>query len=189
MLTFKEGRFVTSALKPEEFPLLKTPSGKIYPELALVGRSNVGKSSLINALFQNASLAKISSTPGKTQRILFFEVDRQALLVDLPGYGYARAPKEKVNEWSLAIDEYLNQRSHLRLLVLLVDVRREFSKEDIALQNWATMKKIPLLLVFTKSDKLSATEKRHLKKEGILFSKKDLESRFQLIQALNRALV
>lgn len=188
MLTFKEGRFVTSALKPEEFPLLKTPAGKVLPEFALVGRSNVGKSSLINALFKDTSVAKISSTPGKTQRILFFEVDRQALLVDLPGYGYAKAPKEAVREWSRAIDQYLNEREMLRLILLLIDVRRDLSKEDIALQEWAANKGIPLLLVLTKSDKLTRTQKRELKKEGVLFSREDPESRLHLIRELNRVL-
>lgn len=151
----KNPRFLLSTLT--EFPLLKDPQGRLLPEIALAGRSNVGKSSLINHLL-NHKIAKSSSTPGKTQLLNFFSIDEKMLFVDLPGYGYAKAPIEAVNKWSEAIDQYLNNRAQLKLLLLLVDSRREVSEEDLSLADWAKEKKIPLLAILTKTDKLSAPE-------------------------------
>lgn len=158
---FEKVAFVTSALLPDEFPKRK------LPEIALAGRSNVGKSSLINVLFQTKTIAKTSSTPGKTQRINFFLVDDSTYLVDLPGYGYAIAPKEEIRKWSQGIDDYLNQSETLRLILLLIDIRRQPCKEDFALAEWAAAKKIPVLVVFTKRDKLSDQEAEKSMKESL----------------------
>lgn len=152
-----KARYLLSTLT--EYPTLKDPRGKLLPEIAILGRSNVGKSSLINHLFNQKKLAKTSSTPGKTRLLNFFLVDDSFILVDLPGYGFAKAPKEEIEKWSQAIDHYLNERPTLKLIFLLIDSRRDFNKEDLAIMNWAENKKIPLLLIFTKTDKLSPSEK------------------------------
>lgn len=151
-----KGRFLLSTLT--EFPKLKDPRGNLLPEVAFAGRSNVGKSSLINHLLGQKKLAKTSATPGKTQLINFFSIDDQFLLVDLPGYGFAKAPSEKIEQWSRAIDAYINERSTLKLILLLIDCRRSLGDEDLALIEWAKTKQIPLLLILTKTDKLSSSE-------------------------------
>lgn len=158
-----KARFLLSTLT--EFPILKDPRGKLLPEIALVGKSNVGKSSLINHLLGQKKLAKTSATPGKTQLLNFFIVDEQFLLVDLPGYGFAKAPPEEIQKWSEAIDCYINERTTLKLILLLVDSRRDFCKEDLDLTAWAEAKQIPILLIFTKTDKLSSSEKEALLKK------------------------
>ena len=157
-MNFTQGQFIISALNPDEFPHLKSPSGKMLPEIAFAGRSNAGKSSFINALLQTKALAKTSSTPGKTQRINFFLIDEALLLVDLPGYGFAKAPPSEVKNWSSAIDEYLNNRPSLRMVFLILDIRREPSREDVLIAEWAASKQIGLFVIFTKRDKLSEAE-------------------------------
>ncbi len=151
-------RYVASALDPASWPRLLDPRGQPLPEIALAGRSNVGKSTLINLLSQQKGLAKISSTPGKTQRLQFFTYDDRIVLVDLPGYGYAKASLAVRSEWSEAIDRYLNERPSLRLLLLLLDIRRLPSDDDLSLSSWATEKGLPLLPVFTKTDMLSKVD-------------------------------
>lgn len=158
-----KAQFLLSTLT--EFPTLKSPQGKLLPEIALVGKSNVGKSSLINHLLNEKKLARTSATPGKTQLLNFFLIDDSFLLVDLPGYGFAKAPPEEIAKWAEAIDTYLNNRPTLRLLLLLIDSRRGIGEEDESILSWARAKKIPLLLIFTKTDKLSPQElKAHVKK-------------------------
>lgn len=151
-----KAQFLLSTLT--EFPNLKDPKGNLLPEIALAGRSNVGKSSLINHLLGQKKLAKTSATPGKTQLLNFFLIDDKFLLVDLPGYGFAKAPPEEVEKWSRAIDAYLNQRSTLKLILLLIDCRRGVQDDDRTMIEWSQAKKIPLLVIFTKTDKLSRTE-------------------------------
>jgi GTP-binding protein len=189
---FEKAAFITSALLSSEFPKRK------LPEIALAGRSNVGKSSLINTLFQAKKLAKISSTPGKTQRINFFLVDDSMYLVDLPGYGYASAPVEEIQKWSQGIDEYLNGSETLRLILLLIDIRRQPCEEDFALAEWAAGKKIPVLAIFTKRDKLSDSEGEKSMKESLSllskvagalsFSSRAFHDRRNLIQKINEVL-
>lgn len=150
---------------------------------------------MINTLFQTKTVAKTSSTPGKTQRINFFLVDDSFFLVDLPGYGYATAPKEEIQKWSQGIDDYLNQSETLRLVLLLIDIRRQPSKEDLALAKWASVKKIPLLVVFTKRDKLSDSEGERAMKESLSllpkvtsalsFSNRNFHERRNLIKKIN----
>ena len=158
-----KARFLLSTLT--EFPTLKDPRGHLLPEIAFAGRSNVGKSSLINHLLGQKKMAKTSATPGKTQLLNFFIVDEQFLLVDLPGYGFAKAPPKEVDKWSQAIDAYVNERAMLRLILLLVDSRRDFSAQDKALATWAEAKQIPVVLIFTKTDKLSSAEQANLVKK------------------------
>lgn len=184
-----KARFLLSTLS--EFPTLKDARGKLLPEVALAGRSNVGKSSLINHLFNQKKIAKTSATPGKTQLINFFSVDEQFLLVDLPGYGFAKAPLEERAKWSKAIDTYLNLRKTLRFILLLQDCRREPNREDLALIEWGTAQQIPLLLILTKTDKLSNTEKIALMKknpQAILYSIKNNESRAILEKRIGQVL-
>ncbi|OGN63576.1 MAG: hypothetical protein A3E80_05775 [Chlamydiae bacterium RIFCSPHIGHO2_12_FULL_49_9] len=148
--------FLLSTLS--EFPSLKDPQGRPLPEIALAGRSNVGKSSLINHFLGQKKAAKTSATPGKTQLLNFFLIDDSFLLVDLPGYGFAKAPVESIEKWSSAIDTYLNNRPSLKLILLLIDCRREPKDEDLSMIEWAKTMQIPLLIIFTKTDKLKAAE-------------------------------
>lgn len=131
------------------------PSDHI-PEIALIGRSNVGKSSLINALLQVKGLAKTSSTPGKTQVINHFLIEDSWYLVDLPGYGYARVSQTERVKWSKMVQGYLTNRKNLVLLMLLVDSRIPPQKSDIEFTHFAGKNGLPLILVFTKADKQSA---------------------------------
>ena len=149
---FKKATFLTSALKTEELPEMD------LPEIATVGRSNVGKSSLINHLLRSKTVAKVSSKPGKTQRMNYFVIDDALLLVDLPGYGYAKTSKSIQHEWGVWIDKYLKAQK-LKLVLFLLDARRELSDEDIEFIQWAKYAGMPLLIVITKFDKLSQKEK------------------------------
>ncbi len=142
-------RFIKSAAKPKDYP----PDGP--PEVAFVGRSNVGKSSLINVLSNRKALVRTSSTPGRTQLINFFEINGSLTLVDLPGYGYAKAPPELRRQWGPMIETYLAGRSSLRAVVLILDIRRIPSDGDLQMLGWLTSYKIPPVIVLTKCDKLS----------------------------------
>lgn len=150
--------YIASALEPTSWPRCLLPNGELMPEIALAGRSNVGKSTLINHLAGQKNLAKVSSTPGKTQRLQFFCYDEQYLLVDLPGYGFANAPPSIRAEWSNAIDVYLNHRPSLKLILLLLDIRRAPSRDDQNLVEWARSQPLSLLPILTKTDLISPTE-------------------------------
>jgi GTP-binding protein len=130
----------------------------VLPEYAFIGRSNVGKSSLINMLLQRKGLAKTSQTPGKTQLINHFRVNEDWYLVDLPGYGYARTSKVNRGEWERFIRYYLRNRESLQCVFVLIDSRVEPQKNDIDFCNWLGETGIPFLLVFTKADKQSAVK-------------------------------
>lgn len=188
-MKFEKGTFITSALEENEFPRLKLPNGKFMPEIVMTGRSNVGKSSLINSLLRSKNLAKTSSVPGKTQRINFFSIDDQALLVDLPGYGYSKAPKEAAEHWSRAIDIYLNKKT-LQLIVLLMDIRREPSDDDLAMARWATMNKVPFITVFTKSDKVSNVKLLEIPNSAgtMSFTNTGFNERAKLIALINKVM-
>ncbi len=125
------------------------------PEVAFIGRSNVGKSSLINALMGRKKLAKVSATPGKTQLINHFEVNEDWLLVDLPGYGWARVSKSKKSEWEKNINDYLVDRPNLIELFVLLDIRHDPQKIDVEFIEWLYEIEIPFSFAFTKADKLS----------------------------------
>lgn len=123
------------------------------PEVAFAGRSNVGKSSLLNALLRRRSAARVSRTPGRTREINFFRVNEAFILVDLPGYGYARVAKERRAEWRPLIEGYLNHSPALKGLVLLLDSRREPSEEDRAMLDFLAERETPVLVAITKMDK------------------------------------
>jgi GTP-binding protein len=125
-----------------------------YPEVAFLGRSNVGKSSLLNALVRRKAFARVSRTPGRTQEINFFEINGRFVFVDLPGYGYARVAKTKRHEWQSLIDAYIRHTSQLRGVVVLLDVRREPTDDDLSLLEYLAELEIPTLVAITKVDKL-----------------------------------
>jgi GTP-binding protein len=141
-------KFVTSAAKPTDFPPPR------LPELAVVGRSNVGKSSLINALVDQDGLARTSRTPGRTRLLNWFEVDGRFHLVDLPGYGYAAVDRDMRAGWQPLIEEYLSKRDALAGVLLLIDVRRGPESEELDFVPWLEDKKIPVVVALTKADKL-----------------------------------
>ncbi len=149
--------FFKSAVEPSNYPDYS------YPEVAFAGKSNVGKSSLINVLANRKKLAQTSTTPGKTRLLNFFVVNRRLSFVDLPGYGFAKVSRSLRSAWRPMVEDYLRQRKNLCLVVLVLDVRRDVSEEDIALAGWLRRHDIDLLAVLTKSDKVSKEEaKRRL---------------------------
>ena len=149
--------FVLSAKEPVHYP----PA--VLPEIAFAGRSNVGKSSLINTLLNRKKLARTSNTPGRTQEINFFRVNDRLNFVDLPGYGYAKVPETIRKQWGPMVETYLRERRTLKLVVLILDIRREPSEEDRQLIDWLRFYSLRCLVVLTKIDKVSRnvlTEKR-----------------------------
>ncbi len=144
--------FIKSATEPSHYP------EGVLPEVAFVGRSNVGKSSLINALVRRKNLAKTSNTPGRTQLINFFLINHRYAFVDLPGYGFARVPEAVRRNWGPMVETYLKERSNLRLVILIMDIRRDPAAHDLDLLQWLNDCRIPVLLVLTKIDKLSKSQ-------------------------------
>jgi GTP-binding protein len=145
-------KFVTSAVQPDQYPPAK------LPEVAFAGRSNVGKSSLINTLINRRHLVKTSATPGRTQLINFFDVNGEITFVDLPGYGYARVPAAVRKKWGPMIETYLSTRKTLKGVVIILDIRRLPREEERNLIGWLEHFSIPEILVLTKTDKLSKTQ-------------------------------
>jgi GTP-binding protein len=144
--------FVISAPGPEQFP----KDGK--PQIAIAGRSNVGKSSVLNALLHRKNLVKISSTPGKTQLINFFIINSSFYFVDLPGYGFARVPRAITDAWAPMIEGYLKNSPQLAAVVVLLDSRRTPDERDVRLIEWLRQYNIPAIYALTKSDKLNRQE-------------------------------
>ncbi|HZS45018.1 MAG TPA: ribosome biogenesis GTP-binding protein YihA/YsxC [Blastocatellia bacterium] len=142
-------RFIRSAATPSDFPADE------LPEVAFLGRSNVGKSSLINSLLGTKGLARTSSTPGRTQAINFFLINERFYFVDLPGYGYARVPEAIRKEWAPLVENYLAQRRSLMLCISIVDSRHKPTAQDKQLVTWLNQKKLAYAVVATKTDKLS----------------------------------
>ena len=159
-MIIKSAEFVTSAVKPSQYP----PAD--MPEIAFAGRSNVGKSSLINTLINRKRLVKTSTTPGRTQLVNFFAINRAVTFVDLPGYGYARVPLPIKKTWGPMVETYLKGRENLKGVVLLMDIRREPQPEEKTFINWLNHYRIPPVLVLTKADKLSKS-KQVLQRTGI----------------------
>jgi len=145
----KSAEFITSAVKPDQYPEAR------LPEIAFAGRSNVGKSSLINTLVNRKRLVKTSSTPGRTQLINFFIINQAFHLVDLPGYGYARVPAAVKKNWGPMIESYLQNRASLQAVTLIMDIRRTPQAEERNFIDWLHMHHIPVIPVLTKADKLS----------------------------------
>ena len=141
--------FIKSAVDPLHYP------DDSFPEVAFVGRSNVGKSSLINTLVNRKRLARTSNTPGRTQLINFFLINRKFSFVDLPGYGYAKVPVSVKRGWKAMVEAYLEGRENLRLVIMILDIRREPSENDDQLIQWLHSNNIKTVLVLTKADKFS----------------------------------
>ncbi len=168
------------------------------PEIAFAGRSNVGKSSLLNALVQRKSIARVSKTPGRTREINFFRVNDAFVLVDLPGYGYAKISKEKRADWRPLIESYLKLTPQLRGIVVLLDIRRDPSDDDRAMLDFLSELEIPTIVAATKADKLSrnAVDQRvseiaqqvGLSRDQVIpFSSRTGEGRSELAEALMMA--
>ncbi|MGX6590784.1 ribosome biogenesis GTP-binding protein YihA/YsxC [Cetobacterium ceti] len=152
-MIIKKADFVKSAVYERDYP---EEINKV--EFAFVGRSNVGKSSLINSLTGRRKLAKTSKTPGRTQLINYFKVNNEVYFVDLPGYGFAKVPKEMKQEWGQTMERYLASPRH-KLVFVLLDIRRVPSGEDIDMLHWLDHFDIPFKIIFTKMDKVSNNEK------------------------------
>lgn len=175
----KNVTFIKSAVKPAHYP---PPE---LPEIAFVGRSNVGKSSLVNLLVNRKNLVRTSNTPGRTQLINFFCVNEEFMLVDLPGYGFAKVPLAVKKEWGPMIEAYLSKRETLRGVVLILDVRREPSVEDIQMLDLLRFHGIHPILVITKCDKVSKNERK--RQTQIISSTLQVqESEFLFFSALSR---
>ncbi|HET9531696.1 MAG TPA: ribosome biogenesis GTP-binding protein YihA/YsxC [Blastocatellia bacterium] len=153
-MKIKSAVFVKSATSPEHYP----QDG--LPEIAFMGRSNVGKSSLINSLLGTRGLARTSSTPGRTQLINFFLINDAFYFVDLPGYGYARVPTEIKRQWGPMVEKYLATRRNLVLSIAITDSRHEPTTLDLMMKEWLEKRGKPFLIVATKADKLSGNKLR-----------------------------
>lgn len=187
---------ITAGL-PSQFP--RDP----MPQIAFSGRSNVGKSSLVNCLLGRTSLARVSSTPGKTVTVNFYEIDRKLFFVDLPGYGYANRSKESQRVWQDLTDGYFTRnpnRDLLKLVVQLVDARIGATKDDLTMIDWITASGVPFLFVATKTDKLNKTERAEAEKNireladrygapaPVFFSSKSKEGKDELLARIGAAL-
>ena len=186
-----EVEFIKSAFREKDYP----PPDK--PEIAFAGKSNVGKSSLINVLVNRKGIARTSSKPGRTQAINFFDVEDRLLFVDLPGYGYARVSLQMKNSWKRMVEDYLRKRRNLRAVVLILDLRRDLSTGDTDLLHWLSHYGITTLIVLTKADKLSRAKasarvkdlshqlKEIVQERPILFSAKTKKGREEIWEEIN----
>ena len=192
-MIIRSATFVCSAVTPEQYP----PDD--LPEVAFAGRSNVGKSSLINKILNRKKLVRTSKTPGRTQLLNFFEINELWRFVDLPGYGYAKVPKEVQKRWRPMVENYLTTRVNLRGMVWLLDIRREVSKEDLTLWDWLRTQQLTVIVVITKADKLSKNQRNKQAasiakslgmeaRELIQFSATSGEGKDEIWQALLRIL-
>ena len=186
--------FIKSAFQEDHYP----PPDR--PEIAFAGRSNVGKSSLINVLVNRKKIAKTSSRPGRTQALNFFKVEDRLYLVDLPGYGFARVPPRVKKSWSKMVETYFRKRSNLKAVVIILDIRRDPSRGDMDLLDWLKQFGIEFILVLTKADKLSRNKcfvrmkSINIELEGIIsdspviFSAKTREGREEIWGKIERAI-
>jgi GTP-binding protein len=185
-MKISSAEFLRSAVAASQYPRQQ------LPEVAFAGRSNVGKSSLINTLLHRHGLAKTSSTPGKTQAINFFEINHRFMLVDLPGYGYAKVPRPVQAGWRSMVETYLRERELLRAVVHIVDVRHPPTEQDQQLREWLLFEGVEVVTVATKADKLKRSQRpSHIravrqtlamppKEPLLLFSSHNREGRHQL---------
>ncbi len=153
-MIIKSAEFVISATRPGNYP------PEDLPEIAFAGRSNVGKSTLINKLVNRKHLVKTSSTPGRTQLLNFFNINESFVFVDLPGYGYAKVPERVKKDWGQMIETFLTTRSTLKGVVLILDIRRNPGEEERNFISWLHQQEIPAVLILTKADKLSKTKQK-----------------------------
>ena len=160
-MKISSARFVKSAVRPDDFPRDQKP------EIVFCGRSNIGKSSLLNALTNSRGLARTSSSPGRTQTINFFLIDERMYFVDLPGYGFAKAAKKVRESWGAMIEGYLRNRPQLKMAVLLVDSRVEPLESDVMMKQWLDHHQIPNAVVLTKTDKVSRNQVNQALRRGV----------------------
>lgn len=151
-MIIKTSDYAISAVREDQYPK------DDLPEIALAGRSNVGKSSLINSLLNRKNLARTSSQPGKTQTLNFYIINQEFYFVDVPGYGYARVSRVQRKKFGEMIQDYLETRENLRGLILLTDSRHEPTKDDVAMYNYALYLNVPILIVCTKIDKVKKSQ-------------------------------
>lgn len=151
-MIIRSAEFMTSANLPSQYPQAS------LPEIAFAGRSNVGKSTLINTLVNRKNLVKTSNTPGRTQLINFFDINEILTFVDIPGYGYAKVPASIKKNWKPMIETYLSGRTTLKAVVLILDIRRTPDEKDMYMINWLSHHQIPTIYVLTKSDKLKTSQ-------------------------------
>lgn len=152
-MIIRSTEFIKSATRPGNYP------EHDLPEIAFAGRSNVGKSSLINTLVNRTALVRTSSTPGRTQLLNFFDINAEFSLVDLPGYGYAKVPLAVKKSWAPMVRGYLEKRENLKAVILLLDIRRVPRSEDLELLDWLEEYNIPTIPVLTKVDKISRSKR------------------------------
>ncbi|MFD1886420.1 ribosome biogenesis GTP-binding protein YihA/YsxC [Paenibacillus wenxiniae] len=153
-----QAEFIISAVKPDQYP----EDG--LPEIALAGRSNVGKSSLTNRMINRKNLARTSATPGKTQHLNYYKINEMMYFVDFPGYGYAKVSKTQREAWGKMIERYLLEREPLKLVLLIIDLRHEPSKDDILMYDWLKHYDCNICVVATKADKIARSKwAKHVK--------------------------
>ena len=153
-MKINKAEFVTSAVAPDHYPVHD------MPEVALAGRSNVGKSSFINKICQRKALARTSSKPGKTQTLNFFNINDEIMFVDVPGYGYAKVSKTEREKWGVMMEQYLTSQEALRGVVLLVDIRHDPTGDDVTMYNFLKHYEIPVIVVATKLDKIKKSQRQ-----------------------------
>ncbi len=158
-IDFTKALYLRSCLEESSYPTLYRQRGIPYPEIAFVGRSNAGKSSLLNHLTQKKDLAYVSNTPGKTETLNFYQIDQRLLLVDLPGYGFAKRSHSIKNAWETHLAHYLQSRESLKCIVQILDIRRNLSEEDLQFLSWAEFHKRPLLFIFSKADTCTSSDR------------------------------
>ncbi|GGD54477.1 ribosome biogenesis GTP-binding protein YihA/YsxC [Paenibacillus nasutitermitis] len=157
-MNINKAEFVISAVEPSQYP------EDALPEIALAGRSNVGKSSLINKLIQRKNLARTSSQPGKTQQLNYYRIEERLYFIDFPGYGYAKVSKTQREQWGKMIERFLQNRQPLKMVMLIIDVRHEPSKDDKMMYDWLKFYDIPVCIVVTKADKIPRSKwDKHIK--------------------------
>lgn len=190
-MIIRSAEFVKSAVNPTDYPSAD------LPEIVFAGRSNVGKSSLINTLINRKQLARTSSTPGRTQLINFFNINGILSFVDIPGFGYAKVPEMIKKRWASMIETYLETRESLKGLIFIMDIRRNPGPVELDFVQWLSLRQISTVLVLTKADKLSRAKQldrqRHAERtffdsfsEIILFSAKTRLGRDRVWQAIER---
>ena len=179
-MRIKQSEFITSAVKREQYPI----DNRV--EVAFVGRSNVGKSSIINSLTNRKKLAKVSQTPGKTRLVNFFLINNDFYLVDLPGYGYAKVSKSEKDSWGKTVEMYLTDREQLKRVVLLVDSRHKPTGDDIMMNEWFKHFGYNVAVVATKSDKLTKNDLKKSEKVIKETLKLSTEDKLYFFSSLNR---
>lgn len=152
-------KFIKTAVFPKDYPKICDKGGNPLPEVAVVGRSNVGKSTLLNDVFQSTNLVKTSSTPGKTQALNFFSMNDKIAFADLPGYGYAKVPLAIKKQWGPMVEAYLKERDTLKLILLLLDIRRVPNEDDLKILEWVMHYQKAMILVLTKVDQVNQSER------------------------------